>query len=186
MGKSLTEDIKKKISDFYQNGDMSLNAIADNLGVSVSSVRRYKNYEHREVEQNDGNCGIDTTQKMVKLLEVEGNETIEQKEDIPEKIVKKNEVSCPECNAPESELLTIKEALDLKLIQIKENTRWAWDFYCRKCNELISLKKCPDCSADISHFIPIRKTNVSDELKQKYNFVCRKCRRLINVNDFSL
>ena len=44
MGKPLSEEIKTKISEHYKTSDQSMGAIAQALGVSERTVRRYKDY----------------------------------------------------------------------------------------------------------------------------------------------
>ena len=127
--------------------------------------------DRQEIKQEDQD--IDSEDELEQ--DEQENETDESEDN--------EEESCSGCGKPVSKLLTIRQALNLGLVQIKESELWAWDYYCSDCDVLISLKECPDCGADISHFIKISKTDVSEEQKQKYDFVCSNCNELINIDD---
>jgi len=45
MGKPLSERLKARISDLFNNSNMSIGSIADTLDVSVDSVKRHKYYK---------------------------------------------------------------------------------------------------------------------------------------------
>ncbi len=187
MGKQLTEELKKQISELYRNSDMTNYEIAKALGVSSRSIRRYKNYGYQEsnMQPESYDQELDDQQDIEKEKDTdfkEKSKEFEQENETVERDDNKEE-SCSGCGKQVSKLLTIRQAINMNLVQIKESELWAWDYYCPNCKKLISLKECPDCGADISHFIEIRKTNVPEEQKQKYDFVCSNCHELINIDD---
>ncbi|EMR75602.1 response regulator of citrate/malate metabolism [Thermoplasmatales archaeon SCGC AB-540-F20] len=47
MSKPLSEETKDRISELYKTSDQSMGVIAQALGVSERTVRRYKDYNAR-------------------------------------------------------------------------------------------------------------------------------------------
>lgn len=193
MGKELTEELKNQISELYRTSDMTNFEIAKTLGVSSRSVRRHKNYGYQEesvqpesYDQNIESCqeieqedqDIDSQEELEQ--DIETSEDYDPSEE--ESIEDTEEPTCQECGTPKSKWWTIDQAVHYGW-KTKEKELWAWDYVCPKCESPQSLKKCPDCGADISHFININETNVTEEQKQKYDFVCSNCNELINIDD---
>jgi transposase len=48
QGKELSEDMKKRIADMYQNTRMSAGAISHFLGVSLNTVNKYKDMKIKD------------------------------------------------------------------------------------------------------------------------------------------
>jgi len=192
MGKELTEELKKQISELYRTSDMTNFEIAKTLEVSSRSVRRHKNYGYQEsniqpesfdqeIEEDDQYQDTDSEDE----IEDDEQETETTEDDEPseeESIEDTEEPTCQNCGTPKSKWWTIDQAVHYGW-RTKEKELWAWDYVCPKCERPQSFKKCPDCGANISHLIPITETNVPEEQKQKYDLVCSKCNELINIDD---
>ena len=134
--------------------------------------------DYQDVEQDDQYQDTDSEDESEQNTET--SEDYEPSEE--ESIEDTEEPTCQNCGTPKSKWWTIDQAIHYGW-RTKEKELWAWDYVCPKCGSPQSLKKCPDCGANISHFIEIRKTNVSEEQKQKYDLVCDKCKELIKVDD---
>ncbi len=196
----IPEQKKLQIADLYENSNLSIGAIADKLRVSVRTVHNYKNYngqdkvsssdlqpesydqyedDRQEIEEDDRD--IDSEEEVED--DEQGTETIKDYEPSEEESIEDTEEpTCQNCGTPKSKWWTIDQAVHYGW-RTKEKELWAWDYVCPKCESPQSLKKCPDCGANISHFININETDVSKEQKQKYDFVCSNCNELINIDD---
>jgi len=170
---------KQQIANLYNDSGLSIGAIADKLGVSVRTVHNYKNYKDQDnsnIEKSERN---DSDMDQISNLNSESNEI----EPESEAISKIKEHCCPDCGKPVSELLTVKQAINQDLTNVKNSQLWLWEYFCQDCDILITFKKCPGCGANPDSFVDIYETNANDREKQNFDFVCSKCNELINVDE---
>lgn len=128
MGKAITEELKKQISELYRSSDLTNFEIAKALDVSPRSVRRYKNY--------DGMVNLSSAQIS------QSNPTIESIEE-PDNIEYENETMPELCPDPDcGELL----ANFIRLDQLDEDDPppteeelQKYTHICPKCHELIKI-----------------------------------------------
>ena len=192
MGKAITEELKKQISEFYSNSDMTNFEIAKALDVSPRSVRRYKNYDGL----SDQTIEDPTSQTFEEPEEAyqsdrQEEETTEEPSGSDDEMIEYVEVTaCPDCGAPKSEWTTIEQAIEAGY-NIDEGLQRFYSYVCSnpKCHRLIPEKRCyvkgtcPKCSSTSIDWMPIEDAYVGDEDRRNYDFVCVDCWELIKVID---
>jgi len=208
MGKPLTEKMKKQISDYYHNRNMSDGLIAETLGVSRDSVRRHRDYNFQEVSTPisaektippSQNSISETAQMDYAVEETEipnqsnqnqiADETVE-----PDNIDYEAEIAPDEGITP---VITKVRKLEscpecgtprsewININQVDDATeeeKQMYDYVCLKCKELISEYICPECSTPRSEWIPINEVDeATDKEKRLYDYICPECAELIKI-----
>ena len=129
MGKAITEELKKQISEFYRSSGMTNFEIAKALDVSPRSVRRYKNYDvmarPSSTQISQSSQAIESTEAPIESIQDPPSNTIEEPDNIDyetetapdnddfseKKSFEYFEVAkCPGCDTPKSEWATIDQA----------------------------------------------------------------------------
>ena len=206
MGKALSEDTKAKISELYQNNSLSVGGIADKLGVSVSSVRRYRHYLNQDPSESmfventtlSSQDPVPQTSQTIEEPEEayqsdrQEEETIEDYEPSEEKSWPREEVKeCPECGKSKSECWTIDQALE-QGIPINEVAKQFYDYICPKDGRFFTDYRyriqgiCPGsgCHSTSRDWMPIEQHPYAKEEEiEKYDFICLECHELIKIVD---
>lgn len=205
MGKAITEELKKQISEFYGISGMSNFEIAKALDVSPRSVRRYKHYLNQDpsesmfVEKTMPSSQDPVPQTSQTIEEPEEayqsdrqeEETTEEPSGSDDEMIEYVEVTkCPNCDTPKSEWMTIDQAKEAGY-KINEGQQRFYSYVCTNpdCHQLIPEKRCyiegtcPGCGSTSIDWMPIEDTYVSDEDKRNYDFLCVDCLELIKVID---
>lgn len=192
MGKPLSEEMKTKISDLYNNSDMSIGSIADILDVSVDSVKRHKNYGYQEESVQPESYDHDTDSEDEIEDDEQETETIEDYEPSEEKSWPLEEVKeCPECGKPKSECWTIDQALEQGM-PVNEVAKQFYDYICPKDGRFFTDYRyriqgiCPGsgCHSTSRDWMPIEQHPYAKEEEiEKYDFICLECHELIKIVD---
>ena len=213
MGKPLSERMKAKISDLYNNSNISIGSIADKLDVSVDSVKRHKNYgyqesdiqpesydqdedEHQEIEEDDQYQDTDLEDEIED--DEQETETIEDYEPSEARSWEREEVTeCPQCGTPKSECFTIEEALE-QGYKISELHQHFYDYLCSnpECRTLFPEKRlkasgtCPGqgCGSTSRDWAPIEEglkfgMKIPEGYEENFNFFCLDCGELFRIVD---
>ena len=209
MGKAITEELKKQISEFYRGSDMTNFEIAKALDVSPRSVRRYKSYDvmarPSSTQISQSSQAIESIEEPIESIQDQPSNTIEEPDNIDyeaetipdnddfseKKSLEYVEVTkCPGCDTPKSEWTTIGQAIESGY-NINEGHQRFYSYVCTNpdCLRLIPEKRlhvpgtCPGCGSTSIDWMPIEDTFASDEEKREYDFVCVDCLDLIKVID---
>ena len=206
MGKAITEELKKQISEFYRDSDMTNFEIAKALDVSPRSVRRYKNYDGLDQISPDYDIMAKPISQTCQTLEEPetpnqsnqnqiADETVEpdnieyeaettQNEVINPMITKVRKLeSCPDCDTPKADWIQLDQ-LDEDDPPLTEEELQKYDYICPKCRELLSEYICPECGAPKSEWIPVSQyPGATEKEKRFYDYVCPKCNELIKIAD---
>ena len=169
MGKELTEELKKQISELYRSSDMTNYEIAKTLDVSPRSVRRHKDYgypqdsssisneriESSNIQPEAYNQNIESRQEIEQEdQDIDSENESEQFEQENETIIEQEEVSekrsyeyvevleCPSCGSSKDEWITSKQAREGGY-PIPEKYERFYKYVCVKnnCNRLIPEKR---------------------------------------------
>ena len=201
MGKPITEELKKQISELYRTSDMTNYEIAKALDVSPRSVRRYKNYGYQEesVQPESYDQDIESHQEIEQKEDQDQDNELEDDEQEAE-IIEDYEPSetrtweyvevlkCPKCDTPKYEWATIEQALESGF-EIPEGYERFYSYVCPNCKTLIPEKRlrvpgvCPECRATSIDWIPSEKSKVSEEIKRISDFICLNCWNPIKISD---
>jgi hypothetical protein len=200
MGKELTEELKRQISELCQNSDMTNYEIAKALDVSSRSVRRHKDYGYQEESMAESNEYIDQSNVQEEDQDPDLEDEIEDDEQETETTPDNDDFSekksleyvevtkCPGCDTPKSEWATIDQALESGY-KIPEGYEQFYGYVCPECKTLIPEKKldiegeCPTCGSDPINWLPIEKAKVSEEIKRVSDFICLECWNPIKISD---
>jgi transposase len=207
MGKALTEELKKQISELYRTSGMSNFEIAKALDVSPRSVRRYKNYgypedqsnvqpesydqtidDRQEIEQSEQDYETEIQEELDKF-EQENEITIEEERSKKRLYEYVEVLKCPQCDTPKSKWATIEQVLESGY-EIPDGYERFYSYVCPKCKTLIPEKRlrvpgvCPGCGSTSIDWMPINDAYVSDEEKRNYDYICLNCNELIKVSNY--
>ena len=164
MGKPLTEKMKKQISDFYHNRDMSIGSIAETLGVSRDSVRRHRYYLNQDPSES---------MSVEKAIPPNQNYAPQNTVEEPETPIQSNQNQiADETVEPDN--------IDYETETIPDND----DFSEKKSIEYVEVTKCPQCDNPKANWIRIDELEEDDPQpteiqRQFYSYVCPNCMLLI-------
>lgn len=186
--KALSEDKKLQIAELYDNGELSIGAIAENLGVSVRTVHNYKNY--RETTRSDTIQGEENNESLTEEEETDlqiyemihsryTDSEIAQEVGISEDTVRNyrgNQKNAYEKNSEDiyEEPKQINFVGGKKHIEseegFKEEELEEFDYECHACGHEFNgeLSQCPKCETEF------------DLESYEYNYECSECGHKFN------
>lgn len=172
MVEPLSEETKTRISELYTNSDQSIGVIAQALGVSERTVRRYKNYnglgrpspvasphgqaleEQGRPSQNESGQALDITEKSSPDYEIEN-------------------VKEPEESSESNKLVFVGGKKHIESEEELEEEEEKDQFQCGNCGYIQDtiFSKCPKCYYDMEW----NEESKSEKLEEKDKYQCYNC-----------
>jgi DNA-directed RNA polymerase subunit RPC12/RpoP/transposase-like protein len=182
MGKPLSEEIKVGISDQYKTSDQSMGAIAQALGVSERTVRRYKNYDSLGRPRPDNNGKARPPSPEASPMTRPHGQAIEETErpsqNEADQALDSTDRTRPDASHVDEEPKGItfiggkKKHKEPEPVEEEE-----FEYKCEKCGaefNMLNHGKCPNCGVKLDLENYAKLTGNSDE-KEEFEYECPHC-----------